>query len=683
MKKKKKKVSKLRQKIKMYDMIVGNMIAGDNVIEPEEQLDRAHLSIGYSNIASNEYITKYYIINEYPDWLQPSILDKIRSSCILPGIKINFFMYGQPHTINWDSQEMINKVDIWAKYSKETNSNINAFEYRGKKRAVEVKERLINSTMYLNVAELDYKRTLSKVSIVIQITCERNMESLINMNATTAKFKKILKYNGLKVRELKINMIDWLSTIGIFALRGVKETTNKMTKKIMTDDLIACLGGYKQGRIGEEGVPIGIDVNRKELVLYKFKDDPNKVENWLISAISGGGKSYFVKSILLWLIASGFTVTIMDYEGDEYTDFAAFIAESNPEDVKVVSMGKGSAVYVDPMEIPELTGDADIDDDLKEIAMNYILGTYRIMVCGTKGELDKWQESVISTAIKRVYEERGVTEDKSTWHRSKGLRIRQVYEEIEIMVDAKEFVDDSMDNVKHKAAMVILESCRAYFEEGETKAGAFKKPMSLNELHKAKLIVFSFGVKGATSSSLDPTVLALKQLSVANISTQISNHCKYVKHSFNVKVWEEYQRYGDVPGSAEIIGNSMTGGRKRGDINFIITNDLAAILDDNNPINKQIRQNISTYSIGKIKDKDTISEFCSKFQLTEVEDTLRKIAKAAAGKNTNRKKSKYSFSFCVMFDDDKKAAVKSMLPKAMASSKLFSTGVKKSVDTDK
>jgi len=47
-------------------------------------------------------------------------------------------------------------------------------------------------------------------------------------------------------------------------------------------------------------------------------------------------------------------------------------------------------------------------------------------------------------------------------------------------------------------------------------------------------------------------------------------------------VWEEYQRWGDIKGSAEIIGNAMTGGRKRGDVNLIITNDVAAIIDKNN-----------------------------------------------------------------------------------------------------
>ena len=194
--------------------------------------------------------------------------------------------------------------------------------------------------------------------------------------------------------------------------------------------------------------------------------------------------------------------------------------------------------------------------------------------------MTQWEERVISTAIQRMYDSAGVTERKETWHRSKGLRLSMVYDEIKAMVESKELVDSDADNVKHKAAMKLSETSAMYFEPGESKSGTFANPMSANELYKAKFIVFSFGMKGAASSLNDPTILALKQLSVAYVSIQISNYCKYVKRCFNVKVWEEYQRWGEAQGSADIISNVMTGGRKRGDVNFIITNDLASMLDE-------------------------------------------------------------------------------------------------------
>jgi hypothetical protein len=201
-----------------------------------------------------------------------------------------------------------------------------------------------------------------------------------------------------------------------------------------------------------------------------------------------------------------------------------------------------------------------------------------------------------------MYDAAGVTEEKETWHRSKGLRLHDVYGELKELQESKELVDSDSGNLKHKAVISIVDSASVYFEPGEVKSGSFKQPMSANQLYKAKFIVFSFGMKGADNSATDPTILALKQLSVAYVNIQISNYCKYVRHCFNVKVWEEFQRWGAIGNSSNssgssssIIINTITGGRKRGDINFIITNDLSNILDDTIKINKTLLQNIRLF----------------------------------------------------------------------------------------
>lgn len=661
-----------RLRRKAYDEWIANSISGGNLPLKGSEVSANNISVHFNYVETFSSYIKYFMITKYPDYIDPNFLGELRLRVMRKGVKMNYFITGQPHYIAWDSPEMRSKVDIWKRFTDDVGDGLGAFDYREGKQVYEQKKRLIDSTMYLNRSELDYRRTVCKVTIIIQIVCDKDKDSIVSCNTAVKDMIKQAKIYGIKIKEIRKNMTDWLRFISVFSLKESKNTTGSLIKKVLTDDIVACMSGFKQGRIGDRGVPLGVDIKRKESVLYVFKDDPNKVENWLISASSGGGKSYFVKSVLMWLLAAGFTVTVTDYEGDEYTSLVNEIGASNPDDVKLVSMGKGSAVYVDPMEIPDLTGDKEVDDDLKETSISYVVNMFRIIVHGVKGDLTRWEQSVISTAISRVYDEHGVTDDHSTWKNSTGVRIREVYENISLMVEQKEFADDASDNVKHKAAVEICEACLPYFDEDGAKSSAFKQPMSLNSLHSAKLIVFSFGAKGAVASTTDKTLLALKQLSVANISTQISNYSKYVRHCFNVKVWEEYQRYGEVEGSAEIIGNSMTGGRKRGDINFIITNDLANILDDNNPINKQLRQNISTFCIGKIRSTDVVKDFCEKFQCHEVRNELLRIAKAG----NSKKASKYKYAFCIMLDDGKKAIVRSELPKKLAESNLFSTGVK-------
>ena len=678
--KKEARKSKFKDKLDMYDMMLANLLAGKSIIEPSVHLDNSQLAVGFSNIASETQISKYFMIRQLPDYLQPRIIDIIRARCVNYGVKVNFFMYGSPHKINWDSAEMRNKMTIWRQYADENAGPINVFDYRSQRSGELARRRIITSTKYLNEAELDYKRTLIRTAFLIEISAKRDDESILNMIDSINELKAFCSASDIKLRELRVNMIDWLQTLGVFSLTKTKEVSSKISYKILTDDILANFNGYKQGRVGDTGVSLGLDILSGVPVMKKLKANPDAAENWLISAETGGGKSYYVKTLLTYLLADGFVVTVMDYEGDEYLNLANYIKDGNPDDVRVISMGKGSTTYFDPCEIPELTGDDDVDADLKESAVNYIMSIFRIISCGLSGELTQWEERVISTAIQRMYDCAGVTDDRSTWHRSKGLRLHDVYWEIKGMVESKELVDSDSDNIKHRSAMRIADAASIYFEEGEAKSGTFKNPMSANELYGAKFIVFSFGMKGAADSLNDPTILALKQLSVACVSIQVSNYCKYVRKCFNVKVWEEFQRWGEARGSSEIIANAMTGGRKRGDVNFIITNDLASMLDEDNHISKRIRQNIQNMAIGRIKDRGVRSDFCKMFDLQDCELALDKIAKAHAaddaGKGQNSGSgNRYRHSFCIVLDNGKKAIAKVVLPQALVKSSLFRTGV--------
>lgn len=682
------KRSKLSEKIDMYDMIVANLVEGNSIIEPTQKLDNSQISVGFNNIASDERLIKYFMISRFPDYLSPRLVDRIRDECMNGGVKINFYFYANPHRINWDSAEMRNRMAVWRKYSQEHSGKVDVFAYRSQRGDALARERIITSTKYLNEAELEYKRNFLSVFFIIEVSGHRSENGLVNLARTIESLKSLCKNSDIKLTELRINMIDWLKAISPFSLHSGKEVGQRFARRVMTDDILANFNSFKQGRIGTTGACLGIDVLNGGPVLNKFKEDPDGPDNWLVSAGTGGGKSYWMKALLTYLIACGFIISIMDYEGDEYDNLANFIRAGNPDDVKIVSMGKGSAVYFDPCEIPELTGDPKVDCDLKESAINFIMAIFRTINCGIEGNFTKEEERVMSLCIQRMYDTRGVTDDKNTWARSKGLRLSNVYDELKELVESKELISNEDENAKHKAAVSILDSASVYFEEGEVKAGTFKQPMSANELYHAKFIVFSFGMKGADISSTDPIILALKQLCVAYVNIQISNYCKYVRRCFNVKVWEEFQRWGTIKGSSSTICNVITGGRKRGDVNFIITNDLKSLLDDKNPTNSTIRQNIQNYAIGAIEDDDVITDFCNKFGLAELHGELLRISKSTNTKNSRRSQnggnsaggSKYSHAFCISMRNGKRAVVKAMLPSSLTKSRLFATGV--DVDDD-
>lgn len=668
--------AKKGSKLDMYDIIFANLFAGTSIIEPERELDRTHIDIGFSNIASEKYIIKYFLITGLPDWLDFQLFDSIRRNVMSPGIRINFYTYGEPYKINWESSEMKNRLRIWEGYTKDSKeSDLSGLNYRARRKDILAKERILESTMYLNRAELDYRRRLIKTSFMIEVACLRDRESLDYMDDCIKDLKRYCLEKEIKLLELRVNMIDWLQQLWIFSLRSIKEVYRRVSKKILTDDIVANFSSYKQGRLGEDGIPLGLDVNSGALVLKKFKSNPDAAENILISGGTGSGKSLMTKWLLTWLSTDN-VITIVDYD-DEYKNLANFIYDGNPKDAITISMGKGSTSYFDPMEIGELTGDEKIDATLKSDAIKYTMATFNLMIAGVDNVLDKWEESVISTAIKNVYDNNGVTDDKSTWKYSTGCKLEDVYEELRLMVVRQEFVDDSMDNVKHKAAVNALESCKKFFEEGEAYYGTFKSPISIKGIRDANFIVFSFS-SNSVASQENPVLVGLRQLSVANLTTLISNYCKYVRHSFNVKVWEEFNRFGLVKGSADIIGDAITGGRKRGDINLLITNDLSNILDETNPLSAKLEQNFTGYIIGSIPSDNVREKFCNKFNIQEMIEPLKRIYKANSeqGKRGRLRESQFKHAFCtIMLETGEKAIIKATLPKEILDSKLFRTGV--------
>lgn len=672
--KKKKDKPSLVDKFHMWDYIISMLIQGSSIIEPQDNLGPSDISVDFAGIHSATHVTKYFLITKYADWMYPRLLDTIRMNCLDNGVKVNFYVYGTPYKINWDSPEMRNRMASLKRFSESDVGNedtTSVFDYRKNKQAILNKKRILNSMDYLNRADTDCRRSLWLTSVIVEFSGKRKFdgEYLNNMTKSIKSFKAYCNQAQLEYKEVKINVNDWLACISPFSLKRIKEVDDKIPKKVLTDDIMATLyNGYKQGKIGDTGVLLGLDVSNRLPVMVDFRNNKTNAENWLISAFTGGGKSFFVKHLLMWLLGVNITVTVADFEGDEYIAFANFVRSSNPDDVCVISMGKGSNVYCDPLVIPDLTGVEEIDESLKADAVSFTRKIFKTLITsGENIELDKWQNRVLNDCIRRVYNDYGITDDRSTWVRSKKCNIRDVYEMLASSVRSKMYVDETEGNVKHLAAVGMLESCRSYFEPGEADYGTFEKRIDTDALFKAKFIVFSFGEKGKTASEMDKVSIQLKQLSVANLSNQISNYNKYVRKSLNVKVWEEYQRWGEIPGSKEILLNVITGGRKRGDINFVITNALSAILGDDED-NKTLRNNITSYVIGKQPSKDVIDDFVTKCRLEDLREPLIKIADATSVGDT-----RYYKAFCVCMNGAEKAVVKVNLPEELATSNIYAT----------
>lgn len=671
------KRSKFRDKLDMYDMIVASALDKNSIVVPEDRLDTKSIAVGFSCMATAMYVSKYFVVSSFPDYVQTQLYDEIRKNCMRKNVTVDFFTYSEPYKIDWQSPEMVSKLRVWKEYY-QTEEDGGVFEYRQRKDAIDNKRRIVMSTKFLNEAELDYKRTLSKVFFVVKITAKRDRESIMNMAESISSLKACTDRMQISIRELRVNMMDWVRLLNPFSLiKG--EVYRKIPKKVMTDDIEANFGSLKQGRVGETGVPLGMDIVSGQVVLYKYKEDPEEPENTLICGETGSGKSRLVKPLIPYMIASNMVGVIMDYEGDEYINLGRYIAASNPDDVCIINIGKNSEYYFDPCPIPKMTGEYDIDNDAKQMAMEYIKITFEKMICKEGASLSNPQVKLLSLAIQRMYDSVGITEDVTLWHeRSKNLKLKDVYTELKNIVEHKEFYNPD-NNGMHEAAESIVEATSVFFEDGEIYAGTFGVPLSLEKIFRAKLIIFAFGVKGKASSVTDNKILALKQISVAYVNTLISNNCKYVKKCYNFKIWEEGQRWLSLAGSSDIIINEITGGRKRGDINFIITNNISELLVEADKLGEALTLNIQNYFVGKIPKKSVREKFCEEFQVNNILGELDKIAKAKKSKrgkrNTGIYSNKYLFSFALVLKDGSTPVVRSELPRAITESKIYSNKI--------
>lgn len=676
---KSKKVSKILEKIDMYSMMIASALDRDTIIIPQDEIDNKELSFGYSTIASREFVTKMFIITEFPDYIDCQLYNLIRQTCGLSGVRINFVSNSEPYVIDWESSEMINRMHILKEYAEDNADDGGVFDYREKKQSIDSSNRIIMSTKYLNESELDNNRITLKAWFMIQVTASRDRESIVNMAESISKMRKVLITRGIKIREVRLNMNKWLRAISPFSLIMDNDIVKQIPKKLLVDDNIANFSSLKQGKVGEIGTPVGMDIASGSVVNYSFKENYEEAENVLICGETGSGKSQLIKPWVIYLISDNYDGMILDYEGDEYTNIGAYIKAGKASDVCITELGKADGNYFDPCKLPKLTGDRDTDIGLKADAINYIRAMYKIMICKSDEELTNGQLKVLSIAINRMYESVGVTDDMRTWHRSERCSIREPYEELKRIVKNKEMYNpDEVDNL-WESAKEIVTACSIFFEPNEMYGNTFANAVSLEEIYEARLNIFSFGMRGVTPSVSEAKILRLKQSCVGYVSTLIANNSKYNKGRRNFKIWEECQRWFNVEGSREIIINEITGGRKRWTINLIVTNDIASLLEGNGTsLSSILRDNIQSYYIGKIKVKKTRDKFCEEFELNHILGDLNRIAKATPDKVDKKAtvsrisiRSKYAYAFCAILPDGTTPVIKAELPDSVMQSNLY------------
>lgn len=633
--------------------------------------DNNKIGIDFMGTYNGDNITYYYILDALPRVLPVNFKDILRQQC-RSGVRLTFLNSIRGHHIDWDSTQMRSRLRILREVSEASgDKKVDSFNLHSNIGSMNKQKWIEDSLQYLAVADRERGRALVRTSMLVIISGKRGTE----FDESVAAMETTAEKGGISLTRVLYDIPEVLRYFSPFSLNNESGIAQKLPIHVMTDEITARFSTYNQGTLGNRGIYWGTDVYSYFPVLKVVKAKDSDAENWLITAETGGGKSHIIKMILLQLTAIGFNGTIMDIEGFEYIPLANFMSENKK--VVIVNMAEGTGKYFDPVEIPMLTNNLDLIADAKKMSQDYTLAVFKTIMSRSYDK-DSNIDNVINRAVGRVYTAAGVTSNYRTWSKSKGLTLFNVYAMFSTMLQELED-DESYTGEKTPFILAlehVIETCSRYFEKGGTQEDFFKERIRIEDIVDADLVVCSFGMAGKSHNSVDPVQLGLMQLSASQISHQRSIYSKS-RGRFNYKVWEEFQRWGKFPGSEATIGVAVTGGRKLGDVNIIITNDVGDILREDR---FSIFPNVTSYLIGAIGDSKIRSELCQRLSIANMEPELDLIAKEKKVDDelddiADNNESPLTFAFLCGLDRSKYGVIKGVLPPEIKRSLLFKTGV--------
>lgn len=646
--------------------------------------------------SGEDNVTYMYSIDGYPSEIEVSYRTTLRKEC-KDGVRISFISTFEKYQIPWSSPQMKAKLKTW-QIIEQDEEEIDEYNIHANLASLDSQQWRKDSLTYLSEAEIRRKRRTFKFRSLMLISGKRGED----FDATVKEVTKLCKVLNIKISRVIGDIPDYLEVFSPFSLGFNSRVLDQCGCNVITDEILARFNTYSQGTVGKYGTYWGTDIYSSFPCLKPVKVTTESPESWLITAEAGGGKSYFVKVIILQLLANKFyNGTIMDIEGFEYIPIANYISHNDL--VVVINMAEGTGSYFDPVEII-LTGNEELDRDMYGLSTSFTISIFKTLLGGTTSQ-DEWVDIVINDAVSLTYAQAGVTDDMDTWSLSKGLTLFDVYSTLKSLLvngDAERAVSSMFSRSLYeeqlgygqamtqndvnrlvtsnegyqKAIEMAIAKISRYFEENGTRANIFKNRVSVDSIKDAKLVVCSFGMAGKSAQTVDPIQMALMQLCAANISHLRSIFSKN-SGKFNFKLWEEFQRWGNFPDSEKTISTAITGGRKLGDINIVITNNVAEVLDNDR---FSIFSNLTSVAIGCIVDAKVREELCNRLTIPQMLPELDRLATenkdlTSFNDGDTLFNNPYNKAFLIGLDKTVYTLARMSLPDELAGSALFRTGV--------
>lgn len=525
---------------------------------------------------------------------------------------------GGTYKVDFNSKEVRSKVDHWAMMKRVAESREAKQNEADKlKDTTDFKKRLGIKRMFNSFTKYKAYMTkqfkFAKFYVAVEGITYNNDEMQLYQSALEG-FCLNHEVTLRKVTKLH----DYLGAMSLTTKKGSK--FKKTLDYIILSDLdIAELDSYSQGSVGSKiGVYAGTDIKTSFGVYLNFTES-TKAQNILITAITGGGKSFFIKCLLLFHALCGHRLAIMDYEGKEYIKLVPWLKG------KTLSMGIEDSICVNTLKIPDVIGMSL--SEAKAVFQESYNATERIFrILANVGENHQEDDIQIlfQDIMKQLYSQtiEGpiVKEQPVTYSRSKHLNYFKLYKVLEDFKSHDTFIARHGD-----LADIVCKRLEPYWGEEGNKRYLFEKEQEIQDLYDSKILHFNFGMQNSTDDSAPPKETLLKISMMTYVFAKY--HAYNLKHGkFTVNLMEEFQRSGSSPMLLRTVNHWITGGRKGNIVNYIVTNAIGVLVNNKNPDAQAIKDNITTFMIGKCR-QTAREQLVEAFDLQEFQETMFDISK--------------------------------------------------------
>lgn len=680
---------KKRSKFTMFDTLnfYTKLIAefGEHDDIPKESISTGGFYYTPDSIFTNKGVKKMFFLEEFPLEMPRYFLSDLREEIALTirnynmtnnsntKVSVNIIQDASHFDLNFGNYKI---KGVWSSFTRQYEKVVREMEEGAElKNALNTDKyskqvvKKVNSFLHIKEAK-ENKASFYKTKVILEIVCRDS--NLNHANDALKDAEKTLQgfliANDIRGKRTFLDAHNYQKNYSPAGNVTKSLLRKKYRGDVWSDDTITSFVIPEHGVIGDDkGIPFGVDIINGEAISFDLKNS-SASRTALVTASSGEGKSFFCKMLTTFLLADQETdVICFDYEGSEYTKLG-YIG-----DAVNISM---NGTYVNTMVIPQLTGDYEIDSIAKQRAIETTTTVFNVLADPKYGMNTK-QKAIFSDMMTEAYAEVGVGTEMETWSNSESLNYFKLYD---ILVNS--FIlgknKTAIENHTLEELRDFRNVLKPYFEEGGIYSQWFQTPLSFNDFIDSNFVIFNFGMGGKAEIMVDERQITLSQLYSAHLTTLKASHNK-AKGKYTAVFIEEMQRYLEQPFSGQIIKSFVTGGRKLGMINFLITNDPSGMIgasDLDSPLIKEnlsaVMSNINMLCIGAIPERD-MYHMIDLFGLEKSEAFLMELARIREGEV---KSGAYKHAFYVRYRGES-TVLKAISNPALIELGLYETNVNK------